>query len=274
MENMDQLKDLLKHEIKDLCSAEEQIIEALPKMIEKANNKKLKQSLEEHFTVTEMQRERLDQVLQLLEGEDGEEKGFLSGLFKGSKPGEKCKAMEGLIEEGKKLMEEDMSPEVSDAAIIAAAQKIEHYEISSYGTARAYAEELNLDEVEALLKQTLDEEYEADDLLTELAESRINLQAIEAPESSGGRNQEKQRSLSGSKSRATAKAASNDRSRPSSSSSGRGHSRSSSDDRGSSRSSSNGRSSSRSASNGRSKTSSGNKSKASSSRGKKSSRNR
>jgi hypothetical protein len=94
------------------------------------------------------------------------------------KRGEKCAAMEGIITEGEKLMKEDMSPEVSDAAIIAAAQKVEHYEISSYGTARAYAQELNLKKVEGLLKQTLEEEYEADDLLTELAESRINERAI------------------------------------------------------------------------------------------------
>jgi len=185
---MDQLKDLLKHEIKDLYSAEEQLIEALPKMIEKANNKKLKQALQEHFTITEMQKERLDEVLELLEGKDGETKGFLSGLFKDSKDGEKCKAMEGLITEGEKLMKEDMTPEVSDAAIIAAAQKIEHYEISSYGTARAYAQELNLDDVEALLKETLDEEYQADDVLTEIAEGRVNAKANNGSSSSNGRS--------------------------------------------------------------------------------------
>jgi ferritin-like metal-binding protein YciE len=263
MENMDQLKDLLKHEIKDLYSAEEQIIEALPKMIEKANNKKLKQTLEEHLSVTEEHKERLDEVLQLLEGEDGEDKGFTSGLFKNSKAGEKCKAMEGLIAEAESLMKEDMSSGVSDAAIIAAAQKIEHYEISSYGTARAYAQELNLDEVESLLKETLDEEYEADDRLTELAETRINLEAI-APESSGERSQGRKRSQAGSRSQATAKAASHDRSR----------SRASSNDRGSSRSSSNGRGNTRSASNARTKSSSGSRSKTSSSRAKKSSRSR
>jgi hypothetical protein len=81
-------------------------------------------------------------------------------------------------------MKEDMTPEVSDAAIIAAAQKIEHYEISSYGTARAYAQELNLDDVEALLKETLDEEYEADDLLTQIAEERVNAKAINVPAAS------------------------------------------------------------------------------------------
>src|SRR6267154_454468 len=155
MENMNQLRDLLKHEIKDLYSAEEQIIEALPKMIEKANNKNLKKALQQHLQVTEKQKDRLDDVLEALVDvvdEDGE--GILGGLFKGE---QKCAAMEGLIKEGEKLMKEDMSPEVSDAAIIAVAQKIEHYEIASYGTARAFARELNMDEEEDLLKQTLDE---------------------------------------------------------------------------------------------------------------------
>jgi ferritin-like metal-binding protein YciE len=189
MENMNQLRDLLKHELKDLHSAEEQIIEALPKMIEKANNKKLKQALQEHYKVTETQLERLDQALDMLDN-DGEDSGngFLSGLFKNSKEGEKCKAMEGLITEGEKLMKEDMSPDVSDAAIIASAQKIEHYEISSYGTVRAYAQELNLDEIEDLLKETLDEEYEADIRLTEIAESRVN------PKAQGGSPSSKKRS--------------------------------------------------------------------------------
>ncbi|HEV8285226.1 MAG TPA: ferritin-like domain-containing protein [Chitinophagaceae bacterium] len=175
MENMNQLRDLLKHEIKDLYSAEEQIIEALPKMIEKANNKDLKKALKQHLEITEKQKDRLDQVLEAMNEEREEEGEGPLGLFKGE---ERCLAMEGLIKEGEKLMKEDMSPEVSDAAIIAAAQKIEHYEISSYGTARTYAEELNLNEIEDMLKQTLDEEYEADDLLTELAESRVNEKAI------------------------------------------------------------------------------------------------
>jgi ferritin-like metal-binding protein YciE len=186
MENMNQLKDLLKHEIKDLYSAEEQIIEALPKMIEKANNKSLKKALEDHLRVTGVHKDRLDEVLEHLD-EEGEEKegGFLSGLFKSK---EKCKATEGLIKEGEKLMEEDMSPEVMDAAIIAAAQKIEHYEIASYGTVRTYARELNLNEVESLLTETLDEEYASDDLLTALAESRINERAITGEERHGGRS--------------------------------------------------------------------------------------
>jgi ferritin-like metal-binding protein YciE len=173
MNKMNQLKDLLKHEIHDLYSAEEQIIEALPKMIVKANNNKLKQSLHDHLKVTEVQKQRLDQVLAKLKEEE-ERKGFLAGLL-GSK---KCKGMQGLIAEGEKLMGEDMDPDVMDAAIVAAAQKIEHYEIASYGTARAFAEELGLKDVAKLLTQTLEEEYEADMLLTQLAESRLNKEAI------------------------------------------------------------------------------------------------
>jgi ferritin-like metal-binding protein YciE len=198
MENMNQLKDLLKHEIKDLYSAEEQIIEALPKMIEKANNNELKKALKQHLQVTEKQKVRLDQVLDALNEERDEEGEGVLGLFKGE---QKCVAMKGILEEGAKLMKEDMSPEVADAAIIAAAQKVEHYEISSYGTARAYAQELNLSQVESLLKRTLDEEYEADDLLTELAESRVNEKAIH--ESGSAR----QRGRSGSRKAPNAKTA-------------------------------------------------------------------
>ncbi len=213
MENMNQLRDLLRHELKDLYSAEEQIIEALPKMIENANNKQLKRTLQQHLQVTGKQRDRLDQVLELLGEENQEDDGGIFGMFKS---GDKCAAMEGILKEGEKLMKEDMSPEVSDAAIIAAAQKVEHYEISSYGTARAYAQELNLRQVENLLRQTLDEEYEADDLLTELALSRVNEKAISENEGSGssrqsGRSGSRQSSNAGrtrSQSSATAKASS------------------------------------------------------------------
>ncbi len=185
MEPMINLKDLLKHEIVDLRSAEEQIIEALPAMIEKANNTTLKESLQRHLQITEGQLERLNEIEGLLGGEEESEeenekrKGFFSSLFGGNGK-HKCKGMEGLITEGEKIMGEEMSPEVLDAAIIAAAQKIEHYEISGYGTARAYARELNLGEVAELLEQTLDEEYEADDRLTDLAVGRLNEKAQHA----------------------------------------------------------------------------------------------
>lgn len=175
---MNDLRDLLKHEVEDLYSAEEQIIEALPAMIDKASNTVLKNSLSEHLRVTEQQKERLNKVLELLNGgqEDTEKKNkkFL-GLFGGGS--HKCKGMEGIISEGKKTMGTEMDADVMDAALIACAQKVEHYEICGYGTARSYATELGLHQVASLLEMTLDEEYEADDKLTFLAESRINKQA-------------------------------------------------------------------------------------------------
>jgi ferritin-like metal-binding protein YciE len=175
------LRDLLKHEILDLYSAEEQIIEALPQMAEKATNVQLKKALRDHLKITEAQKSRLDEIKGLMskdpKGEDFKgNKGFFSKLF-GGLGGEKCKGTEGLIKEGEKMMSEDMTAQVMDAAIIGAAQKIEHYEISGYGTAVAYARELGLSNVAGLLKQTLDEEYAADDSLTELAVGKLNVDA-------------------------------------------------------------------------------------------------
>ncbi len=193
MEKMIDLRDLLKHELMDLYSAEEQIIEAMPAMIDKANNGTLKTSLKEHLKVTEKQKARLEEIQKMMgETEEGEANaesdagtqnnaGFFSRLFGGGP--QKCKGMEGLISEGEKMMGEDMSPEVLDAAIIAGAQKIEHYEICGYGTARAYARELNLGDVANKLEETLNEEYYADDLLTELAVGKLNVEAEFAEES-------------------------------------------------------------------------------------------
>jgi ferritin-like metal-binding protein YciE len=172
MDKMLDLRDLLQHEIDDLYSAEEQIIEALPKMMEKATNPALRQALNQHLQVTKGQKDRLDKVKKLLESEN-KEPGFLEKIFGGTK----CKGTEGLIKEGEKMMGEKMDSKVRDAAIIASAQKIEHYEISGYGTARAYAMQLGLNEVEDLLTATLNEEYEADDSLTALAFFDVNLQA-------------------------------------------------------------------------------------------------
>jgi ferritin-like metal-binding protein YciE len=184
MEKMKDLKDLLIHEVQDLYSAEEQIIEALPLMIEKAKDTKLVNALKEHLKVTEQQKTRLDEVRQLLVGEPQddesratENKGFFGGFFGINSGKQVCRGMQGLIEEGQKVMGEDMSPKVMDAAIIASAQKIEHYEICGYGTARAYARELNLGDVAERLEETLDEEYEADDLLTDLAVGGLNEEA-------------------------------------------------------------------------------------------------
>jgi ferritin-like metal-binding protein YciE len=177
MEEMKNLKDLLVHELEDLYSAEEQIIEGLPGMIENATNKQLKKSLNDHLKVTKQQKDRLDQIKELLgESEEAEEGNVFSRLFSGEGK-HHCEAMEGLIKEGEKMMAEDMEPEVMDAAIIASAQKIEHYEISGYGTAKAFALHLGLNEVAKVIEETLNEEYEADDLLTELAIGKVNIAA-------------------------------------------------------------------------------------------------
>jgi ferritin-like metal-binding protein YciE len=189
MEKMNDLKDLLKAEIQDLYSVEEQIIEALPKMISKANDTSLKNSLSEHLRVTEEHKKRLDKIQQTLNkgtDEAGQKKGILSGIFGGGK--HTCKGMQGIIEEGNKMMGQDMTPEVLDAAIIACAQKVEHYEICGYGTARTYARELKMEQVALVLEQTLNEEYEADDRLTTLAVQRINLEAGGAGAKSGDRS--------------------------------------------------------------------------------------
>jgi ferritin-like metal-binding protein YciE len=199
MEKMKDLRDLLKHEIKDLYSAEEQILVAMPAMIEKVSNSQLKQALQMHLQITEEQLNRLEQVQQLLNGNESEEneededqatkkEGLFTRLLRrrtqsadetGS-DGEKCLGMQGLIEEGEKVMAEEMEPSVMDAAIIACAQKIEHYEICGYGTARAYARELNLGRIAELLEETLDEEYEADDRLTDMAVGQVNEEAERA----------------------------------------------------------------------------------------------
>jgi ferritin-like metal-binding protein YciE len=209
MEAIKDLRKLLKHEIIDLMSAEDQIIEAMPLMIKKAAKPELKKALQEHLKVTEKQRARLNKVQTFFKG-DGEEpeqpnskKGFLSSLFGG---GQKCKGMEGLITEGQKVMSEDMSQEVLDAAIIACAQKIEHYEICGYGTARAFAKELQMPEVAKLLEETLNEEYFADNTLTALAvRGGINEEAEtadiqESAETTGKSNSSSQGGKTGAKS--------------------------------------------------------------------------
>ena len=176
MDNMNDLRDLLRYDIQHLYSAEEQIIEALPAMIAKANDPRLKQALEQHLRVTEQQRDRLNQVKPILGegGNSGNKGGIFSGLLGA---GSKSKGIAGLIEEGQKAMAVDMSSAVMDAAIIGCAQKIEHYEISGYGTARTYAEQLGMTDVAQLLQQTLIEEHDADDLLTSLAVRDVNQRA-------------------------------------------------------------------------------------------------
>ncbi|WP_207493916.1 ferritin-like domain-containing protein [Aridibaculum aurantiacum] len=190
MDKMQDLTALLKHEIEDLISAEDQIIGAMPLMIENAKSNTLKKALRQHLKVTQAQRKRLDKVQKLMgvkKGEASQSTGFLSSLFGGITQHE-CKGMKGIIEEGNKIMAEDMVDTVKDAAIIASAQKVEHYEICGYGTARSYANELNLTDVAKLLEETLNEEYEADKLLTTIAEGDVNVKAEGKKPASKGTN--------------------------------------------------------------------------------------
>lgn len=181
MEKLIDLRDLLVHEIMDLYSAEEQIIEALPKMIDKACNIELKEALATHLEITRLQKDRLDRIKTVMTGEkDDENKDSFFGTLFGAHAAHKCKGTEGLIKEAEKMMGLNMTTETMDAAIIGATQKIEHYEIAGYGTARAYANELNLEFVANELGTTLQEEYEADDLLTTLAVSKVNIDSENA----------------------------------------------------------------------------------------------
>jgi len=160
---MKTLKDLFEHLLQDLYSAENQLIEALPKTAKNANNPKLKEAFENHLEETKGHKERLEEVFEIL------------GL---SSKEETCKAMKGLIEEVESFIKEAGSEEVMDAGLIAQAQRIEHYEISGYGTLVQYAKELGHNDIAKKLQKTLDEEYNADNKLNKLAESRINENAI------------------------------------------------------------------------------------------------
>jgi ferritin-like metal-binding protein YciE len=159
------LQELLVDELKDIYSAENQIIKALPKMAKAASSPELKRAFERHLEETKRQVERLDQIGEALDIK---------------MTGKKCKGMEGLIEEGKEIMSEDLEEDTLDAGLIGAAQKVEHYEIAAYGTARAHANLLGLNKIARLLQQTLDEEGNTDRKLTQLAESIINVEAVEA----------------------------------------------------------------------------------------------
>lgn len=150
------LQDALLTEIQDLYSAEQQLVEALPKMAQKATSSQLKAGFETHLKQTEQQVTRLEQVFEAL----------------GEKPkAHTCKAMKGLIAEGEEIMGEDAEPEVMDALLIAAAQKVEHYEIATYGTVCTWAEQLGLTDAKELLGKTLNEEETTDQKLSTLAKS-------------------------------------------------------------------------------------------------------
>jgi ferritin-like metal-binding protein YciE len=160
---LDSLKKLYIEELQDLHSAENQILKALPKMAKAASSQELQAAFNEHLEQTKGQVKRLETIFEKLEK---------------SPKGKTCKGMEGLVKEGEELMKEDAEPEILDAGLIAAAQKVEHYEIAGYGTVRTYARMLNENEAAQLLQETLDEEGETDKKLTQLAESMINPEAL------------------------------------------------------------------------------------------------
>ena len=164
-EETNPLEELLVDELKDIYSAESQIVRALPKMARAASSPDLKRAFERHLEETRRQVERLDQIGNTLDVK---------------LTGKKCKGMEGLIEEGKEIMEEDFDENAIDAGLIGAAQKVEHYEIAAYGTARTHATLLGYNKIARLLQQTLNEEGATDKKLTQLAESIINVEAVEA----------------------------------------------------------------------------------------------
>lgn len=175
---LDNLRDLFVDELKDLYNAEHQLLKALPKMARAASSPKLRRAFESHLKETRQQVKRLEQVF--------------SGLDASPK-GKKCKAMEGLVDEGAEWMEEEADPDVMDAGLIAAAQKVEHYEMAGYGCVRTYAQLLGETKAVKLLQQTLDEEGAADKKLTEIAKS-INVEAHD--EASNGRERGAKRSKS------------------------------------------------------------------------------
>ncbi|MBE2236808.1 MAG: ferritin-like domain-containing protein [Caldilineaceae bacterium] len=160
---LENLTKLYVEQLKDLYSAETQLVEALPKMAKAAHSLQLQQAFEQHLAETKTHRQRLEQIFEGLDYAPG---------------GQKCKGMEGLIKEGEEHIKQEGDPETIDAGLIAAAQRVEHYEIAGYGTVHQYAVLLNDTAAAGLLQATLDEEYAADKKLTKLSES-INVQAMQ-----------------------------------------------------------------------------------------------
>lgn len=159
------LQDLFVDQLKDLMSAENQIIKALPKMVKAASSDELRTAFEEHLEQTEQHVARLERIAERLAV---------------NPKGKKCRGMEGLLDEGKELLDSEADDDVLDAGVIAAAQRVEHYEIAGYGCARTYARQLGDEEAATLLQATLDEEAETDKRLTEIAENMVNARAVEA----------------------------------------------------------------------------------------------
>jgi len=170
MMKLDSLRTLWIEEMRDLYNAENQLLKALPKMAKRASTPELKEAFESHLEETQTHVERLEEIFAKL----------------GKKPsGKTCKAMKGLVEEGSEMLKEDGPDSVIDAGIIAAAQRVEHYEMAGYGAARTFASLLGEDDAEELLQTTLDEEGAADEKLTEIAESIVNEEAEEESEEVG-----------------------------------------------------------------------------------------
>jgi ferritin-like metal-binding protein YciE len=168
------MQDLFIEQLKDLYSAEKQLVQALPKMAKAATTPELVQAITDHLGQTQNHVSRLEQCFEHLNA---------------SSRGKRCKGMEGLIEEGKETIEEEGEGVVKDAGLIAAAQRVEHYEISGYGTAKTMASLLGLDDVADLLDETLGEEEEADKLLSQIAMDQVNPQALSVG-NGGGMEQE------------------------------------------------------------------------------------
>ena len=170
MMKLDSLRTLWIEEMRDLYNAENQLLKALPKMAKRASTPELKEAFESHLEETRTHVERLEEIFAKL----------------GKKPsGKTCKAMKGLVEEGSEMLKEDGPDSVIDAGIIAAAQRVEHYEMAGYGAARTFASLLGEDDAEELLQTTLDEEGAADEKLTEIAESIVNEEAEEESDEVG-----------------------------------------------------------------------------------------
>lgn len=162
---LDKLEDLFVEQLEDLYNAEQQIIKALPTMAKEATSSELQQAFNEHLQQTQTQAKRIEQIFH--------------SLGNGKPKGEKCKGMEGIIDEGERVLHKRGNSSVIDAALIAAAQRVEHYEMAGYGCARTYAQELGYGDAANLLQQTLNEEAETNERLTGLAERAINLRARE-----------------------------------------------------------------------------------------------
>ena len=169
--SINSLQDLMVDELRDMYHAENQLLKALPKMAEAASTPALKQAFERHLEQTEIQVNRIEEIFEQLGGDP---------------KGKRCKGMEGIITEGAEVIDQEGPDAVIDAALIAAAQRVEHYEIAAYGCIRSYANLLGLSDVAKLIEQSLEEEEATDQLLSELAETEVNTLALEGEQNADG----------------------------------------------------------------------------------------